>query len=222
MSEDEDEYNIGKPIDDDYIGVESRRADLSTHEEEDDLDRSPSSAQHPDTSTDSVDMSHTFDIGGGSGAASAIDELIDKNAVIENDGRSRTRTFFYPSEAGGWTRKRAKRLAKLQDGHRSPERKEQNRGADRRRWAESFGSKLGMNGYQIERVKHIVGGMNMSHMGYYSSSKIILATITLVANEDDRFIRDEIGFKELMRDVDTDMDELKQMRRLIRNKSDRL
>lgn len=223
MSDHEDEYGIGKPLDEDYLDVESERADLSTHEDEsDELDRSPPSAHRDDVSTDSVDMSHIFDVGSGSGAASSIDELIDENAVIENDDRSETRTFFYPSEAANWHWQRAQRLARLQDGHRSPERKEQNRGADRRRWAESFGAKLGMSANRIDRVKHIVEGMNMAHMGYYSSSKIILATISLVANEDDRFIRDEIGYKELMRDVDTDMDELKQMRRLIRDKSDRL
>lgn len=240
MSDSEDEYGIDKPLDDDYIDVESRRADLSTSEDEsDDLDRSPDSAQRSDVgderrtfapscgeaanvSTENVDMTHVFDVGGGAGSAEKIDDLIDENAVIENDGRSQTKTFFYPSEADGWDHGQAERLARLQDGHRSPERNEQNRAADRRRWAESFGAKLGCTDHQIERTKHIVAGMNMSHMGYYSSQKIILATISLVANEDGRFIRDEVGFKELMRDVETTMDELKQMRRLIRDKSDRL
>lgn len=218
MSESYD-FEIGTAVDEDYIGVEPQRADVSTTQHDDNLDRSPQSA---DISTNSVDMSHRFDMQGGSAAASAIDELIDQNAIIENDGRSNTRTFFYPSEAADADQ--FSRLSRIQEGQwaKDESRDAKNREADRRRWLEGYCARLDMTDYQRRRTEYIESGLNMSHMAYYSSQKIILAIITLVANEDNRFIRDEQMFRDICRDVDTNLNELKQMRKLIRRKSDRL
>lgn len=218
MSDDEDDYGIGRPIDEDYVDVESSRADISVSEDEDDnLDRSPLSRQTAD-----IDMSHRFDIGRGSGAAEQIDDKIDENAVIENDGRSRTRTFYYPGEAPARARRRYRRMLRWQEGEGSPDRDVRNKTADRERWVDTFCSNLDMTPYQQRRVKFVCNGLNMKHMAHYSTEKVILAVISLVANEDARFIRDEEGYRDLLRAVGSDLSEVKSIRDLVRRKSDRL
>lgn len=216
MTEHEDEYGIGKGIDEDYIDVETRRADVSPRvDSDDDIERTPEAAER-------VDMSHRFDVADGSGAASAIEELIDENAVIEHDGRASTRTFFYVAEAAERSKRQFERMIRLQEGEGDPQRDVENRAADRRRTVDGFCSQLDMSDYHKERVEHVVGGLNMSHMAHYSSPKVILAIISLIANEDDRFIRDEETFRDLMTDVGTSLDELKNIRELVRQKSERL
>lgn len=221
----DNDLNFGKPIDDDYIDVETRRADVSVSEEDaedDNIQRDTRSAQHPDMSEQQFDMSHIFDVGGGNGASNETDELIDENAIIENDGRSDTRTFFYPSQAPERQQRKFKRLIRWQDGEGDSQRDVENRAADRRRAVETFCGHLDMTPYHRERVKHVMEGVNMSHMAHYSSEKVILAIISLVANEDNRFIRDEPTFRNLLNDVGSDLRELKRIRELVRRKSERL
>lgn len=206
-----DEYGIEKDVDEDYIDVVKRRADCTVAEEpeDDDMFRDVQA-------TAQQDMSHIFNVDDGSGAASAIDERIDKNAVIENDGRSKTRTFFYPEQADDTDT--YKRLIRWQDGEGDSERAVANRAADRRRWIDTFCGYLDMTSYQQSRTEHIIESIQMSHMAHYSSQKVILATLTLVANEDGRFIRDETLFRKLMVDVGTDLCELKSIRSLVKAK----
>jgi hypothetical protein len=225
----EEDYGIGKPIDKSYIDVEVQRSDISHSgeaEKNDNMDRSQASAQNFDVSAESTDMSHRFDDASGSGASGETEELIDKNAIIENDGRSTTRTFYYPSEAPERVQKQFARMLRWQDGEYDEStpggRRGQNLRADTRRWAETFTSHLGMNSYQQDRVLHIVEDLTMAHMAHYSAQEVILGTITIVANEDDRFIRDEQAFKDLVDDVGSDMYTIKRVRGLVREKSDQL
>lgn len=222
MSDDEDPYGIGKPLDDDYIDVETRRADVSISREKektDNMERGGETTQRADMSAEFSDMSHRFDVGDGNGAASEIDELIDQNAIIEHDGRASTRTFFYIGEAPEGKRRQFGRMLEYQEDMWSG-MKNQQRQADRERTVSTFCSFLDMGTYQRERVQHICDGLNMSHMAHYSSQKVILAVISLVANEDGRFIRDETGFRTLLRDLESDLAELRSIRNLVRRKSD--
>lgn len=218
MTEHEDDYGIDKPIDDDYIDVTRRRADISHDEEDaenDNLDRSPPSTEH-------VDMSHIFDDGSGAGASSDIDELIDDNAVIEHDGRARTRTFYYPDEAPERSQRRFSRMLRWQEGEGAPERDIRNNEADLRRWVSTFCKRLGFGDYQTSRVEYIAEKINMKHMAHYSTEEVILGIITIVANEDNRFIRDEQAFKDLVEDLGSDMYTIKRVRGLVRTKSDEI
>lgn len=225
MTNNTDEYGISKSIDESYIDVEKQRADISDStevEENDNIDRSPPSAQRVDISVDSFDMSHIFDTGSGSGASNDVDELIDENAIIENDGRSMTRTFYYPSEAPERTRKRFSRMLRWQEGEGDSQRDVENRAADRRRTVETFCGHLEMTTHHRRRVQHIADSINMSHMAHYSSQEVILGIITIVANEDNRFIRDEDAFKSLVDDVGSDMYTVKRIRGLVRRKSEEI
>lgn len=218
MTEDKDDYGISKPVDESYIDVEKRRADVSHNKEKDDnLDRSP-------PPTEDVDMSHVFDVGSGSGASNDVDELIDENAIVEHDGRATTRTFYYPQEAPERVRKKFARMLRWQEGERDDStpggRRGQNLRADTRRWSDTFTSQLEMTPHQRRRVECIVEDLTMSHMAHYSAQEVILGTITIVANEDNRFVRDEQAFKELVEDVGSDMYTIKRIRGLVRQKSD--
>lgn len=211
----------GHPIDEEYIEPDRKRADCRISdrtEKDDELDRSAPTAQAADVSADKSDMSHHFDHGAGSGAASGIDDAIDKDAVQEHDGRAETRTGFDPRESKDPEKWR--RLNVLNDDHRHPDRKQQNRDADKRRYADTFCGHLGMSRYQRERVKAITRSINMKHMAYYGSDEVILAIVSLVANEDGWFIRDEQTYKDLIRDVGSSMHRIKRIRQLVREKSD--
>lgn len=207
---------IDTPIDEDYIDVTRRRADVSSDEEEAESD----TFERGSRAHQNADMGRTFDMSAGAGAASDIDELIDQNAIVEHDGRAETRTFYYPSEAPEGRRRRMARMLRWQEGERAPERDAQNKEADRFRWVDTFTSELEMTDLQQERVQLVVDEVNMKHMANYSAEKVILGIITLVANEDDRWIREEDGFRGLMTDLDSDLDEIKSIRKLIRTKSE--
>lgn len=210
-----DPYGIGKPVDDDYIDVSAERADISTSEEKaenDTIERRSRASQH-------ADMSHRFYVGKGGGASQQLDDMIDQNAIIEHDGRAQTRTFFRPDEAPKETRQQYKRLIGWQEDKWSGMKNAQ-RKADRDRTVSSFRTSLDMNSYHEERITHIMEDLKMSHMAHYSSQKVILAIISLVANEENRFIREEDGFRSLMLEVGSDLDEIKKIRKLIRRKTD--
>lgn len=223
-----DEYGISKDVDDDYIDVEKRRANVSTDgavDKDDEIARDRSAVGRESDETDvhgrNTDMSYAFGGYEGDGSASAVDEQIDQNAVIEHDGRASTRTFFYPEEADDAHVERFQRLIQWQEDKWSGMKNAQ-RAADRMRTIGNFCGTLDMSPHQQRRVECIVDGINMSHMAHYSSQKVIIAVVSLVANEDGRFIRDEGAFRDLLVDVGSDLDEVKNVRSLIRDKSERL
>lgn len=214
MTKDADD-NIDYPIDDDYIDVEQRRADISDSgaaERDDELDRSPKSQI--------TDRSHAYGDYKGSGASNEVDEMIDENAIVENDGRSKTRTFFYPSEAPD--RRRWKRLSDIQNGRGENDNTKRTLKADNRRWLDAMSTKLDITEHQHERAQHIVEGIELSNMAHYSAQAVLLAVISLVANEDDWWIRDDPMYKRLVDDVGCDLRDIRNIRRLVRDKSERL
>lgn len=221
-------------IDGDYIDVESKRADVTTNYEDDESaddtsDASESCSEDADgrgTYTQGGgDRTYRFDTGIGSGGSSAVDDLIDQDAVFENDGRSQTRTFFYADDDDYMTseqKRQYRRLAKLNDGWRSPERKQQNSRADKRRWTSAFCGHLGIGGQIADRIEAIVMDINMGHMAHYRTETVILAVISKITEEHGRFIRDEDEFKRLVSDVDTNLGRITKARRLADEKTDML
>lgn len=211
-----------KEIDDDYIDVGEPTSRIARECLDDDTTTENGGLVRRSLARRRADTSHEFDTSDGSGAASNIDERIDQNAIIENDGRSDTNTFFYPNEAAPTRRQQFKRLIEYQDGMYKDERKAETQQADMRRWVSTICSKLDMSSYHTGRVEHICSGLNMKHMAHYSTEKVIIAVISLVANEDDRFIRDERVFRNLMGEVGTTLEELRKVRALVKRKSKRL
>jgi hypothetical protein len=168
---------------------------------------------------DGEDWSFLFGGYEGDGAASSLDELIDKNAIIENDGRSDTRTFYYVQDVDEDERKRFSRMLKWQDGVGDKNRRSANAAADKRRWIDAFGTQLGCTPLQKETAKQITASMNFKYFGNYSSEKVILGIISLVCERDERFIRHEPAFQRLMESVELDQSGLRTCRRMVRERS---
>lgn len=222
------------PIDSDYIDVKEKRADVSESEEaaeRDNIERESRAYQNADTDIsdeeqlppherENIDRTHRFGRYAGSLAGSDYDEEIDQNAPQDHDGRAETRTGFNPRESPD--EEKWRRLNTLNDDGRHPLRAVQNRAADRGRYVQTLCAALDMSPYHKERVQYIVDGLNMSHMAHYNSQMVVLAIISLVANEDGRWIREEEMFRNLMEDVDVTLRQLKKIRALVRRKSDRL
>jgi hypothetical protein len=201
------------PVDGDYIDVETRTATL---ERSDDY---------------RYDASHTFDRSDEGGTGTARDVEIDRKRVIDRDDRGRTRTGFDPADAEEGEMARtvyregkkwvyAQWLRTLQNGYRDSDRDIENSSNDRESYVDVFCSRLDMTPYQQKRVQSIVDSVNMKHMAHYPTEIVVMAIISVVANEDDRWIREEDMFKELVRDLDGSMQAIKNARILVKRKSD--
>jgi hypothetical protein len=98
--------------------------------------------------------------------------------------------------------------------------KNQQRAADRERWVETFCAFCDLSSRVVKRVKLVVDEIDMSHMAHFNSQKVILGIISIVANEDRRFIRDDESFRTLLSEVGLDLKSLKTVRSMIRERSD--
>lgn len=169
------------------------------------------------------DYSYLFDTGFGAGSNNDIDDMIDDAGIIENDGRSQTRTTFLAGEASYASEKRYtqyKRLAKVNDGMWDSNRGADNFKADMRRTAKTFCSQMEFRERQTERVLWVLNHLSINSFGHYSTEKVLMAVISLVANEDRRLIRDEPDYRELVSAVGMTMDEVKRVRMMVRERTD--
>jgi hypothetical protein len=167
----------------------------------------------------SMDESFAIDRGMGCGGGTQLDDLKVQNGIVAHDGRANTNTYFKPSDAPSDDVGKFNRLIRWQEGQFDG-RKQANRDADRRRWIETFCTALSMPSTDSDRVKQIVDDVGAGKMGVYGTEELILATISLVANEHARFIRDEDMFQQLVIDVETDPHAIKRCRQLIRQKTE--
>lgn len=172
------------PIDDDYIGV-------------DNWDPSSELGREQKVDVDEIDSSISAETA--DGALSAAKAAQDAENIIVNDGRSITRTTFWPSDVAKTAdpnRSKLERLAALNDGERSPDRPRQNSVADKSRIIDIF------CGYcevpYRDRVNYLYDHFDMSRKGSYSYEEVILAIISLVCQSNGRFVRNESNFIDLM------------------------
>lgn len=216
-------------IDEDYIGVESKRADISprsSDDEERDADLPPSYDEL------GADRTYLY-LNDGSGAAgTSWDKTIDEEAPQEHDGRALTRTGFDPREAAGAMSRTVTRegkrmsyarwLSTLNDGYRSSVYTMDSDKAMVRRMTATFASSLGLAKSQRATLEDVMGDLELDHLAHYSAEIVILAAISLIANADDRWIRDEERFKRMVHDVGYKMGDVKNCRLLIKRKTDLL
>lgn len=190
-----DEYDI----DDDYC----------------DVDNSPDTRHRPDASH----LSDTRHLASANSRQFTAKRDNMKDSM--NDGRSLTRTTFH-----GHT-DQYERLAKINDGMYHSSRRTQNRKAETRRWIQTLCTRLGVSDLVVSRVQRVITSINMKHLGMYSKPEAILATIELVEGEQrmkrgGRPLHNEPLFHTLVDDIDSDIDTLRRVRDLIRQKSDLL
>lgn len=201
------------PVDDDYIGVEEEAADVS---------------QSKDGYR--LDLSHTYDRSDTAMSGSDIDVKFDRRPVTDRDERGGTRTGFDAGDTTlgrfsdtiireGKQYTRAKWLRLLNDGYRAPERKAENEQTETDAYLSTFAARLELSDYQANRLEAIIESVAMDEFGPYPKEVIILASMSVVANEDDRWLRDEDAFKQLVSDLDSSMEDVKNARLLVKRKS---
>lgn len=209
------------PIDPSYIrGVEG----TETHRERDmrrlDYRDWEELGNHRDASTGSteapIDRSHLHG-DGWHDFHTEWDHTIDQGPQ-EHDGRATTRTGFNPYDSDD--PEKFKRLLEWQEDRWDPDHHTQQRYAGARRDMKTFTSQLGMTKYQTERCVEILESVNTKHMAHYTVEIVSLAIISLVANEDNRWIRDEAKFRKLMLDLGATLRDVRKCRRLVKAKSD--
>lgn len=134
------------------------------------------------------------------------------SAPHSHDGRAQTRTKFYAEE--GNDNIDYARLAKLNDGLHDNYSEGRKNKAERRRDMDIFTSTVNFNETDSERCQYLLESVDDVNK-HRSGESLILAIITLVANENDRMIRQEDTFQELC-------DNCNVTRQQIRNSRERL
>jgi hypothetical protein len=229
MSDNEDHPSLdGYPIDEDYVAASKQqmspddpeRADLSYMSE--DTDASDAEIVIAAETTASDDTSVVFSKDAGSAAATAIDEKIDDEAVISNDGRSHTRTMFYADEAPESRQYQYSRLAKYNDGMYASDRDTQNKKADNRRWVSAYAGLFDVTEHQAERTEACLQDIYLPHMAHYSAEQVILAVMHLVCWEDGRHLCSEPEFDRVLCETSIDMTGFDSLLNLTFRKSDML
>lgn len=136
-----------------------------------------------------------------------FDAQIDREAIIEDDGRSDSETFFYPDEnvdsLSDSRRQQYERMSRWNAGVNvnNGDRRSKNRSVDRKKVLMTFGSQVELTKYQKSRSLYLLKGLKLNAFGHYSAEQVILGIMAYVAREDGRFLRDEPEFQTLIKTV---------------------
>lgn len=179
------ELNISTPIDTDYLDVDNYNTTNQIASEQ---------IIDEDTSDSTVADST------GNGAKSDAEEQIDQDNIIVNDGRSLTRTTFWPSDVAKKNSYQYNKLAKLaswNDGVMASNRPKQNSIADKNRQISVVCGKLELDDYVRDRVSYLYDHIDMSRHGPYGIEQLVLSTIWIVVAELGRDLTDNEHFMEI-------------------------
>lgn len=197
----------GYPLDRDYLNV-------------DNWDPSSSLAKEQQITVDETDSSISAEAADGALSASEVEQ--DFTNITVNDGRSITRTTFWPSDVAtkySHSRNNLKRLASLNDGARASDRPRQNSVADKNRLIDIFCGHCGVP--YSERINYLYDHIDMSRKGTYGFEHIILAIMSLVCQSNGRFIRNESDFIELLDTANMNHSDLRSCKDLCREHFER-
>lgn len=175
------------------------------------------------------------DLTSGCGSRSEMEDKKTEDKWQTKDQRADTETTYYESDidnlhASPQRKKQLKRMLRFQEGEQINVREFDSRGSqnhkeDKRRMVSTFGSQLSLTPAQKERVEHLVMDvMDINSFGPYSFEQVILATINVVAREDERWIEDEDQFREFLKfvnitdDGSPDLRKLRRLRTLVRER----
>lgn len=157
------------------------------------------------------DKTHLFI---GEREVAARDRIMDDQAVIEHDGRAKTRTGFDPRDSDDpetWQRR-----LDIQDGKWNRDENPGRAKAVQKRTAMTWCNALEMTTLQEDRVVWLLERIETNLFGTYSYEDIIIGLITIVANEDGRWIRDEEKFRDICRANDLSMKRVRSIRSKMR------
>jgi hypothetical protein len=152
-----------------------------------------------------------------------VSRFTDDDVPTDSDGRGWTRTWFKLADVGHspHSTDRWKRMKKFQAGVWSPDRDSQNGRAENRRLVETFGSYCNCSQFQRDVAEHIIDVTEMRHFGPYPKELRVLAALSIATFIcDERDIKDEAPYHELLKSLDTNPSEMQSCRSLLREKSD--
>ena len=173
--------------------------------------------------------------GPGSSAYTTSEDWVRENSRPEDhDGRAPTRTYFSyadaPTEYPPWQRHRKPRekrswkvIAGWQDGVNSDiSRGGQNWWADKQRWIETFGDRMGATTYHRDRAKHVLENIDLQRYqsGRIPVEQVIVGILSLLIDADINdfemrsYAREDT--RSLLDDLDMDVGDYERIRKLIR------
>jgi len=185
-------------------------------------------------------VSEFVDARSGSGSLTSTGDWVRSNAREPlNDGRSPTRTYFDARDVNGsvphWQHARSKRdqrsweeMAHWQDGaHSDISRGGQNWHADKRRWVQTFGTRMGAKEYHVQRALNIIEHLELSTYKCRNSSKttinaeiVIVGVLSLLIDADITCFENRAlkrpGTAQLLDDLETDVGTYETVRTLLR------
>lgn len=174
-----------------------------------------------------------LDDSAGHGPQSSSEDWVRANhAPISNDGRSHTRTTFYPNDVQSFGPGQAHRdpsdrrgwasLVQWNDGVGSDKsRGSQNWKADKRRWLDTFSGQLESTDYQQERAQYILETMDMGPFigARLHAEAVILGVLTLTMDADvhefDRRMLNRDELHDLVDDLELETADVRQARKLV-------
>lgn len=167
---------------------------------------------------------HNIDRSAGSGSAAAIDDKYDGEEYSTKDKRAETRTTYYKRDVeraaiSERQKQHLKRALRWHEGEGAPNRKDRNNKEWQRRRAGTICARVDLTPYQKRRVMHLIHDvLDINSFGPYSTEKVALGVVNVVAREDGRWIEDEPQFKKLAGEFDVKPDKLRQIRSLVRER----
>lgn len=190
------------PIDEDYIDPPKGKATVNPVKEE----RTP----------EEIDKTHTFLSGE---AAETPRVKFDQSAVENNDGRGDHSSMFYGKDAPPEKREQFTKLASMNEGmwESGRDHKTKSNASDKANFARMCCSNLEMTDYQKERVLWLTERVKVNMFGHYSYEHVILALISIVANEDGRWVRDENTFRTMTAENGLGLKEIRRLRIMMKD-----
>lgn len=155
------------------------------------------------------------------------ESLVDKTAIVENDGRSMTRTYMSYSYDDSDDELNWDKLRKINDGMYASERSQQNDSAKARRDFKSFCNILGLSDLEIERGMYIFKNIdNLKDVGSVDNTleSVILGIATLVTDENCNKLENRLTNKDIFevmcKSNDVSKTDIRRVRTRIREKYD--
>jgi len=136
-------------------------------------------------------------------------------APHSNDGRSKTVTKFYDNGEGESID--YDKLAKINDGMYSDKSDKRRRRAERRRDMDVFTDVCNFPSHSRDRAHHILDNIEDVRR-HESDETLLLAIISLVANENERMIRQEDSFQSICESCSVTRKQIRNSRKKLRDK----
>jgi len=184
---------------------------VTTNNDENDGSSTPPSASQ----TEHHPYEGKLDFSPSSGAKGAEQKIYDATAPTENDGRSKTVTKFNAEE--GFDGRNYERLGKINDGMYSDDLDVRVKRADVRRDIDIFTDRVDFSPLEQKRAHQLLRRIEDIRR-FQRDEVLVLSIITMVANENNRRIRENKTFETLRDTCNVKKSEIRAARSKLREK----